>query len=165
MIKRSIGMVGVFSVVLAGAWALAHGNQPGMAKLTVPSGEIVVDYVGPELKGRDINALIRQPGANPWRMGADKPTTLSTPVDIHFGEGVLGSGTYVLRAYLDDEGEWWLQAYDQSRKVVGKMELEASTSEESMENLEITLEGSAESAHIRIHWGTQVLTGSLSVAD
>ncbi len=151
----------------AGALLLAftpHGNIPGKAELEVDGGTIEIDYVAPELKGRDLLANLKRPGANPWRLGADRPTTLSTPVDLAFGEDTLGSGRYTLRVYWDDEDRWWLRAYDSGQSVAATLPLEKSTSDQSEEHLVISLDGSAGNASIRIQWGTHVLDGTFSAA-
>ncbi len=162
---RSRLWAGLIVLMVATAAIFAHGNEPGRTALAVTGGEVVIDYVSPTLKGRDLMELIKQPGANPWRLGADAPTTLTTPVGLKFGEGVLSPGKYVLRAYLDDSGSWWLQAYDNNREVVGKLAMKSSQESESKEHLEIVLSGSADSASLNIRWGDLALQGELSVAD
>ncbi len=156
---------GLAVLTLAATTIFAHGNEPGRTALAVTGGEVVIDYVAPTLKGRDLMALIKQPGANPWRLGADAATTLTTPVELKFGDGVLSPGKYVLRAYLDESGSWWLQAYDSNREVVGKLALKSSDEAESKERLEIVLSGSADAASVHIQWGAFALHGEFSVAD
>lgn len=146
------------------SFGLAHGNQPGKAELAVGDQMISITYVAPELKGRDIEQMIQQPGANPWRLGADRPTTLATPVALTFGETKIEAGEYPLRAYLDGQGVWWLQAYS-SDEVVAKAPLGQSTSSQSEEHLKISLQGEPSSFDLMIHWGTYVLKATLSVAD
>lgn len=143
---------------------LAHGNQPGKAELKVTGGKVVIDFVAPELKGRDINELIKQPGANPWRLGADKATTFETPVALQFGEGKVAAGKYVLRALLDDQNQWWLQLVDDSKAVVAKAPLKKSVASKAAEHLAINLDGKPEAANVKIQWGTQVLEGNFAVA-
>lgn len=152
------------AALLMPAWMLFHGNIPGKTELEVDGGKIAIDYVAPELQGRDVEEEIRKPGANPWRLGADRATTLTTPVDLKFGDGVLPAGRYTLRAYLDDEGAWWLQAYDSSRAVAGKLPLTKSRAEKSEEHLVIELSGSASQGHVSIQWGRHKLDGDFSVA-
>ncbi len=156
---------GLVLLAVASVTIFAHGNEPGRTALAVSGGEVVIDYVAPALKGRDLMAMLKQPGANPWRLGADAPTTLTTPVRLKFGEGVLSRGKYVLRAYLDDHGSWWLQAYDSNREEVGKLAMTSSNEKESKEHLEIVLSGAADAASLHIQWGTLALQGQLSVAD
>lgn len=156
-------LVGI-AVAFSG-WAMAHGNEPGKASVAVTGGEVVIDYVAPALKGRDLMALIKQPGANPWRLGADSPTTLTSPVKLKFGDGNLAPGKYVLRAYLDESGVWWLQAYDDQRNVTGKLQLKSSSDNDSQEHLVIALSGGPQSAVVTIEWGAYKLEGQFSVAE
>lgn len=158
-------VVSLFCFLALSLPAYGHGNKPGQAKLEVDGGTVTIDYIAPALEGRDINVMIKQPGANPWRLGADAPTTLATPVDLQFGDAVLAAGKYTLRAYLDESGDWWLQAYDSSRNLAGKIALELSQSSEPKENMEIRLTGSNDSVKVAVQWGTQVLAGNFSVAD
>lgn len=141
---------------------LAHGNQPGKATLEVGNGEIQIVYTAPELKGRDINELIKMPGANPWRLGADRATVLETPVALNLGGESIPAGKYTLRAQLDDSGSWWLQFVDESRAVAGQLKLNASTASDSEEHLVIALSGSASDANLKIQWGKQILSGEFS---
>lgn len=143
----------------------AHGNKPGRAELNAGSGTITVDYVAPELKGRDIEAMLQQPGANPWRMGADRPTTLETAVPLRFGASDLSPGSYPLQAYRDDEERWWLQALDKARGVAGQFALEQSTAEDSEEHMVISLTRSGGTARFKLQWGTYVLSGDFSLLE
>ncbi|MFQ5740795.1 MAG: DUF2911 domain-containing protein [Acidobacteriota bacterium] len=152
------------SFVLACTWILAHGNEPRQAKLEVQGGQITIDYSAPTLQGRDLNELIKLPGANPWRLGADRPTQLSTPVSLKFGDSPVPAGRYRLRAYLDGDGNWWLQAYDSSRAIVGKIQLSSSTAETSEEHLLISLHGTSGAATIQVQWGKNLLQGQFAVA-
>ena len=65
--------------------AVAHGNKPAEAKAEVHGQTITVVYTAPHLNGRDVNELLKRPRANPWRLGADDPTKLSSPIDLQFG--------------------------------------------------------------------------------
>ncbi len=141
---------------------LAHGNKPGKATLKVGDGAIEIVYTAPELKGRDINELIKTEGANPWGMGADRATKLQTPVALQIGDATLPAGEYTLRAYLDDDGHWWLQFVDDGRAVVGKLMLDLSTASEHLEYLVIGLSGSASNGALKIQWGKFLLSGSFS---
>ncbi len=153
------------AAALTVAWMPLHGNVPGKAQLQVGEATIEIEYVAPAFKGRDIETAIRQPGANPWRLGADRPTTLTTPVPLQFGESTLPAGRYVLRAYFDDSDKWWLQAYDTSRSLIAQLPLSKSQSEEPADHLVIALDGSAKSAKVTIQWGQHLLSGDFSAAE
>lgn len=148
-------------LLLVSGLLLAHGNKPGKTTLQAGSGEIEISYAAPELQGRDIGELIKMDGANPWRLGADRPTVLKTPVALKLGNESLPAGEYTLRAYLDEGGTWWLQ-FVQDRSVAGKLKLDSQTSGDSEEYLVIALSGSASSATVKIQWGKQVLSGQFS---
>ena len=156
----------VLMIVLISSLALApaHGNQPGEAKAEVHGQTITVVYTAPHLNGRDVNELLQHPRANPWRLGADRPTTLSTPMDLQFGDTRLAAGDYPLRAYRDEEGHWWLQALDSSREVVGSLALEKSVAGESEEYMVISLTPSGPGATFKVQWGTHVLAGDFLMA-
>src|SRR5262245_8931840 len=89
---------------------LAHGNKPGTATASIGGGEVKVDYVGPAASGRDVLSLLA-PGSY-WRMGADKPTTITTAVDLKFGSSVVPKGTYTLVAHLSEDKKWTLVVAD-----------------------------------------------------
>ena len=144
--------------------AVAHGNQPGEAKAEVHGQTITVVYTAPHLNGRDVNELLQRPRANPWRLGADRATTLSTPIDLQFGDSKLAAGDYPLRAYRDDEDHWWLQALDSSREVVARLPLKRTEADESEDYVVISLSPKGHGATFKVQWGTHVLAGDFSMA-
>ncbi len=155
----------VVSVLLFSIAVLpAHGNKPGKAVLETGSGAITIEYVGPALKGRDIDQMLAGPRANPWRLGADRPTQLSTPVALAFGDDTLAPGSYTLRAARDDNNKWWLQALDSSQSVAGKFPLMDHTASESEENMVIRLKGEPQAVEFQVQWGKRLLHGEFSVA-
>ncbi len=160
---RSISVVSVFLFSIA--ILPAHGNKPGKAMLETGSGAITIEYVGPALKGRDIDEMLASPRANPWRLGADRATELSTPVSLAFGDATLAAGSYTLRAARDDDNKWWLQALNSSQSVVGKLPLKDHTASESEENMVIRLKGEPEAVEFQVQWGKRVLQGEFSVAE
>ena len=83
---------------------LGHGNELGVATATVGGGKVTVEYAGPQLKGRDVMAML-QPGIY-WRMGADKPTIMTTEADLIFGGQRVAKGKYTLAAHFLADGKW-----------------------------------------------------------
>ena len=153
-------MVLISSLILT----VAHGNQPGEAKAEVHGQTITIVYTAPHLNGRDVNELLQHPRANPWRLGADRPTTLSTPIDLQFGDSKLAAGDYPLRAYRDDDDHWWLQALDSSREVVAKLPLKKTEAGQSEDYMVISLSPKGHGASFQVQWGTYVLAGDFSMA-
>ena len=81
-------------VLLAAVFALGHGNEHGHATAQVGDGTVSVDYHRPMANGRDLLSMIQ--AGSYWRMGADSPTTLTTEVDLKFGDTTVPKGEYVL---------------------------------------------------------------------
>ncbi len=146
------------------ALAVAHGNKKGEAKAEVHGQTITVVYTAPHLNGRDVNELLKRPRANPWRLGADVPTELSSPIDLQFGDTRLAAGDYRLRAYRDEDDHWWLQALDSSREVVASLPLKRTEADESEDYVVISLSPKGHGATFKVQWGTHVLAGDFSMA-
>jgi hypothetical protein len=147
---------------LACILAFGHGNQPGKAELAVPGGTVTIEYGSPDLNGRDVSTLL-QPG-KVWRLGADRPTNLDTPVALKFGDATIQPGKYVLRARLDEQSQWWLEIA-QGTTAAGKTQLKKSQAPNSEAHLKITMEGKPQAAVLKIHWGTQLLETNFAVAQ
>ncbi len=144
--------------------AVGHDNQPGEAKAEVHGQTITIVYTAPHLNGRDVNDLLQHPRANPWRLGADRPTTLSTPIDLQFGDSKLAAGDYDLRAHRDDEDRWSLQALDSSSEVVARLPLKKTEAGESEDYMVISLSPKGHGATFKVQWGTHLLAGDFSMA-
>ena len=144
--------------------AVAHGNKPGETKAEVHGQTITVVYTAPSLNGRDVNVLLKGPRANPWRLGADDPTKLSSPIDLQFGDTRLAAGDYRLRAYRDEDDHWWLQALDSAREVVARLPLKRTEADESEDYVVISLSPKGHGATFKVQWGTHVLAGDFSMA-
>ena len=157
----------ILMIVLMSSLALAvvHGNKPGEAKAEVHGQTITVVYTAPHLNGRDVNELLQHPRANPWRLGADRATTLSSPIALQFGDTRLAAGDYSLRASRDEDDHWWLQALDSSRSVVGKLPLKKTEADESSDYMVISLSPKGHGATFKVQWGTHVLAGDFSMAN
>lgn len=156
-------------VLLLLSWTLAleaHGNRPGKSELALSGETIVIEYTAPNLQGRDIDEMLSGPRANPWRLGADRATKLITPIALDFGDDTLAAGEYVLRAFRDEDNNWWLQALQQSsREVVASLPLKRETVAASEDYMVIQLSGQGSNAVFKVQWGKQVLSGAFSAAD
>jgi hypothetical protein len=147
---------------------LAHGNKPGTATATIGGGQVKVEYVGPAAMGRDVQSLLA-PGSY-WRMGADKATTLTTDVDLKFGDSVVPKGTYTLVAHLSDDKKWTLVVAEdlgsgsKPTKVFGEASGTVSSSSTPVENMTITLEGSGSKGKFILDWGNARLTAEFTAA-
>lgn len=154
----------VFSFVFAlslglAACAAAQGNPRGKATVTLAGKPIVVDYGRPSLKGRDM--LGQAAVGDEWRMGADSPTTLETPVGLTFGTTQVAPGTYVLRAKKESDTAWTLRLM-RDGKVAAEVPLQSSPIEKSVETFTIDLTGQQNQGQLRMSWGTTALAASFS---
>jgi hypothetical protein len=156
------------AAALAMPLALAHGNHPGTAKATIGGGQVTVDYVGPSANGRDVMSLL-SPGSY-WRMGADKPTTLTTDVNLKFGDTVVPKGTYKLVAHLSEDKKWSLVVAEdlgsgfKPTKVIGQANGTISTNATPVETMTIKLEASGSKGTFVLDWGNARLTAEFTAA-
>ena len=147
---------------------MAHGNKPGTATASIGGGQVKVDYVGPAAMGRDVQSLLA-PGSY-WRMGADKPTTLTTDVDLKFGSTVVPKGTYKLVAHLSEDKKWSLVVAEdlgsgsEPTKVIGQVNGTISSPEAPVENMTIKLEAAGSKAKFILDWGNARLTAEFTAA-
>jgi Protein of unknown function (DUF2911) len=92
---------------LAGVlWAQA---SRGSAVATVGGKKVAVDYGRPALKGRTIDALLKQlPPERIWRAGDSEVTTFSTEGDVQVSGTPVKAGKYSLYVYAPESGRWAL---------------------------------------------------------
>jgi hypothetical protein len=170
MSSRALRRIGIIAAMAALSLplALAHGNKPGTATAKIGGGQVKVDYVGPAAMGRDVQSLLA-PGSY-WRMGADKPTTLTTDVDLKFGGTVVPKGTYKLVAHLSEDKKWTLVVAEdlgsgsKPTKVIGQADGMVTSNSSPVENMTITLEGSGSKAKFILDWGNARLTAEFTAA-
>jgi hypothetical protein len=101
-------------IVTRAEYALAQSNPRGVAKMTVGSESISVEYGRPSLKGRTLDDLLLQlkpPDAHSlygdfWRLGADKSTTFSTTGDLQFEDVIIPKGQYSIWAVREADIFW-----------------------------------------------------------
>jgi len=128
-----------------------QAQDRGEATLTLGTGKVSVDYGRPSLQGRDIYSLIK-PG-DEWRMGSNAPTTLTTDIDLKFGDKMVKKGKYVLRAKLVEKGKWVL-LIKQDDTVVAEVPLVYSQSSSPEEQVTIKLEKQGDGGKFLLQWGT-----------
>jgi len=61
-------------------------------------GEVKICYGRPSARGRTLIGGEPHPFGDPWRLGANEPTTLHTEIPIRFGDVALAAGSYSLYA-------------------------------------------------------------------
>ena len=133
----------------------AQMNPRGETRVTLAGKPIVVDYGRPALKGRDM--LARAEVGQDWRMGADSPTTLKTPVALTFGSTVVPAGDYVLKARKVSETDWTLKL-EQDDRTVAEVPLKATTLDDSVELFTIDLAEEKGAGVFRMSWGNRALS-------
>jgi hypothetical protein len=164
MIVRATTLLSV--LCLATTLVLAQGNERGTAQATVAGKSVLIEYGRPSLKGRDMlaEAVIGQP----WRMGADAPTTLKTDVDLSFGSLRVPAGEYILRATKVAEGKWALNVHKtdpENRRAsdsVADVPLTPAKLPAAVEIFTIELKGSKNEGEFEMRWGTTALKASFT---
>jgi DUF2911 family protein len=136
------------------AAATAQNNPRGEAKVTLAGKPIVVSYGRPSLKGRDM--LGRAEVGSEWRMGADTPTTLNTPVSLTFGSSSVPPGEYVLRAKKVSEKDWLLKL-ERDGKAAAEVPLQTRPLDKSVEMFTIDLAEEQGQGVFRMSWGSLAL--------
>jgi hypothetical protein len=140
--------------------ALAHAAARGNAKASVAGKAVSIEYGRPSLAGRDM--LSRATPGEPWRMGADDPTKLTTEADLAFGPARVPRGTYILTATKDEAGGWTLNVLKQDRSKLVDVPLTAGTLPESVETFTIDLRGEKDKGEVELKWGTTSLKAAFS---
>jgi len=107
MKTRFTVLAAVAAVAVAGAlWAQ---TPRGSASTTVGGKKVAVDYGRPALKGRTIEALLKQlPPEKIWRAGDSEVTTFSTEGDVTVGGNAVKAGKYSLYVHAPESGQWAL---------------------------------------------------------
>jgi len=156
------------AAMVAAPVVLGHGNKPGSAAVKIGGGEVKVEFTGPDAKGRDVLSLL--PPGGYWRMGADRATTLTTDVDLKFGDTVVPKGTYKLVAHFGEDGAWSLIVAEdlgsgfKPTKVLGEAPGKISKQDTVTENMTIQLEADGSQGKLVLDWGTARLTAEFSAA-
>jgi len=144
--------------------AVSDSNRPAQndpdrdqAVLKMGGDRVSVEYGRPALKGRDLEKLIA-PGQE-WRMGSNAPTTLTTDVDLKFGEKVVPKGKYILKAKPDDQQKWRLLFQSEDQSPVAEIPLSFQKVDQSKEIMTIELvEKGNDGGSFILQWGNLVLS-------
>jgi hypothetical protein len=146
---------------------LAQRNPRGTSTLDVKGKMVSVEYGKPSLKGRSVDELLGKlkPG-DVWRLGADKSTTFSTPIDLMFGDVALPAGEYSLWARREADNSWklvfnkqhgqWGMQHDTAQDLVATP-LKESKLASPQEMVSLSLE---KGDMLVIEWGDKKLTAS-----
>ena len=157
MLRRALMVSSVLGFAAAASVpdAAAQMNPRGETRVTLAGKSIVVDYGRPALKGRDM--LGRAEVGQDWRMGADSPTTLKTPVALTFGTTVVAPGDYVMKARKVSDTDWVLKL-ERDEKTVAEIPLQSKTLPDSVELFTIDLAEEKGKGVFRMSWGTRELS-------
>jgi len=158
-----------FALAVATLSVSGHGNDHGVVSASIGGGKVSVEYHRPSAQGRDLLSMV-SPGVY-WRIGADTPTTLTTDVDLMFGQTRVAKGTYVLSAHFVSASEWRLVvSKDLGRRGAAPAEILAEVpgtlgqAASPTEILTITLTGDGSKGQFIVDWGTRRLSADFQAA-
>ena len=100
-----------YVVLAVGALALASTgfaqDSRGTATATIGGEEVTIDYGQPQLKGRDLQELMKQlPPDRIWRAGVNQVSTLTTGADLVIGGTKVPAGKYSVYVHAGETGGW-----------------------------------------------------------
>ena len=135
----------------------------GTARVTLGAKNVEIEYGRPSLNGRDM--LGQLPVGQPWRMGMNEATKLTTDTALQFGETQVPAGTYRLWAIRPDENTWELVINsDMGRRNpdndVARIPLEIGENESPVETFTIELSADGDQATLTASWDTLRLSAS-----
>jgi hypothetical protein len=151
-----------------------NGGSPHVkAEWTIGGANIAIEYGRPYLKGRP-EAQVMPPG-EPWRTGADQATTITSDKPLTFGTLKLAAGTpYTINTIpgdngwqlvfgtLDKPGQWGIPY--QPALETGKVPMTLGKAAKPVEQLTISLDGTAAGGTLRVEWGTVSATAPFKVS-
>lgn len=110
--KIAVAVLALASLTFAQADKSKRPSPPGQADVTLDGKKITIDYSRPKIadpktgeKRQIMGRLV--PYGQPWRLGANEATTLTTPVDLDINGTAVPAGKYTLYA-LPDADKWML---------------------------------------------------------
>jgi hypothetical protein len=155
---------------------LTPATKDGQAAAAKPA-VIRIDYGQPHLRGRQLHTKDLVPYDQPWRLGANASTTLTTDLDLVIGGSAVPRGKYVLRA-LPAKSGWRLLIEkdagqspdpapgDKPAEVVARVDLKMTTVATPLESFTMWLIPSnapgAPHGELRFGWGVELLSTSWS---
>ncbi len=158
MLKRFVFVAALIGLT---APAFPQANPRGEAEATVAGKSVSIEYGRPSLKGRDM--LAQAKAGQSWRMGSDAATSLTTEVDLEFGDVSVPKGTYILTATKVDADKWVMNVLAKDdREKVADVSLTPAKSEEAVETFTIHLTGEGNEGRVQLLWGSTVLKASFT---
>jgi hypothetical protein len=130
--KTRFAALAALAALSLAASALAQTPR-GAAATTLDGKKVAVDYGRPALKGRTIDALLKQlPPERIWRAGENEVSTFSTEGDVSVGGKVVKAGRYSLYVHVPESGKWALVLNSDLGQPLGQLWKEAPENLKSM---------------------------------
>jgi hypothetical protein len=108
MMTKRIAMAVALAAV-AGLAVAQQGQPRGKAEATINGKKVVIDYGRPALKGRTLDALMKDlPEDRIWRAGENQVTTLDTQTALNIGGKPVPAGKYSVYVHAPAQGDWAL---------------------------------------------------------
>lgn len=146
-----------------------RASPPDSSSAELDGGVAKVCFSSPRMRGREImGGLV--PYGQPWRLGANEPTTLHLTAPARFGSVSLERGSYVLYAVPGEEewrivvngavNRWGIPIDEEVREAdIGSVTVTPGRTSEPVENLDIRLEaGDGGGADFVVEWERTRLT-------
>ncbi|HUG28330.1 MAG TPA: DUF2911 domain-containing protein [Gemmatimonadales bacterium] len=141
----------------------AEAQQPSprdTVRATIGGANLMIDYGRPAMRGRDIyGALV--PWNQPWRTGANQPTTLTTDQPIAFGNTVLPAGTHAIytvpapsawKLIVMKEVPRWGIPYPGEAQDLFRVDMSVGPLSTPVEMLTLKLEPQGEGGVLTVEW-------------
>jgi len=120
--KTRTAALAVAATLAVVASASAQGSPRGAASATVGGKKVAVDYGRPALKGRSLDALMKDlPPDRIWRAGENQVTTLSAEGDLMVGSKRVAAGKYSVYVHAGEGDAWDLVLNKDLGIPLGKM--------------------------------------------
>jgi hypothetical protein len=142
----------------------------GTVEAAIGGAQVSINYGRPELKGRDMLAMLED--GQVWRLGMNEAATFETSADLTFGDSLIQAGKYSIWGKKVSADEWHLifnseaDIWGTQRKPdndVAEVPMTSGDLEESVERFTIELvPGEANTGELVMEWATLQLTVSFS---
>lgn len=131
---------------------------------TIAPANISIEYGRPSLRGRDIDALMKENGPE-WRTGADAASIITTDKALKFGNVTLQPGTYTINTVpgatdwqiafgkLGKPGQWGIP-YMKDLEV-GRAPMKLGKTAAPVEMVTFLIEPGKSAGTLKIEWGTK----------